>query len=212
MKKSTLLAFIAAVALAIALPISASASSVSFTSSGGTIWIGSSGLSTSSSSGFTSPSQIGQIHNLGGQSFNGANLGSLTFSTGALTSGTLGSNATFAGGGSLSLALNGSIQSLPSAVVFNGTFSGPVTMTQMANGSFTLTGTVSGMLGGKLVNGTATLLTGPMRNGQLSINSANVNIALPVPEPGTLSLLGTGLLGLAGLVRRKRRVCQTART
>ena len=195
--------------LAMALPIGALASTVHITGSGGTLWIEPNGLATSSSSGFTSPVQIGHVQNLYGSSFNGANLGSLTFSTGALATGSLGSNSTFSGGGSFTLALNGSVKDLPSTVLFQGAFSSPLTVAQGRNGLLTLTGSIAGLLGGHTVNGTVTILTGPMRNGQLAINSATVDIGLPVPEPGTLSLLGTGLLGMAGLVRRKRKLAES---
>src|SRR5258707_10208402 len=115
MKKLIVLA-----ALVLALPLSAFASSVGITSQGGTLWIDTSGLATSSSSGFTSPSQIATVSNLYGHSFNGANLGRLTFSTGALTSGSLGSNATFAGGWPVPLPLNVPVGAPPHAVLYTG--------------------------------------------------------------------------------------------
>jgi len=54
------------------------------------------------------------------------------------------------------------------------------------------------------VEGMLYMLSQATSDGQLAITGARVDIALPVPEPGTLSLLGTGLLSIAGLVRRKR--------
>src|SRR5713226_3022321 len=115
MKKLTLLAL-----LTLALPLSAMASSVDISSQGGTLWVGSNGISTSSSSGFTSPSKVGLVKGLGGKNFAGLNLGRLTFSTGALTSGSLATGATFAAGGSFTISLNGSVKGLPNATVFQG--------------------------------------------------------------------------------------------
>src|SRR5258707_5365335 len=157
MKKLIVLA-----ALVLALPLSAFASSVGITSQGGTVWIDTSGLATASSSGFTSPSQIATVSNLYGHSFNGTNLGRLTFSTGALTSGSLGSNATFAGGGSFTIALNGSVNGLPNAVLFQGAFSGPITVAELDNGSLQLAGNISGLVSNHTVNGTVLITTRPM--------------------------------------------------
>jgi hypothetical protein len=193
--------------LALALPLAAFASSsIDTTNVGGTLTGSASGLSLSNST-------LTQVSGLFGNSglIQGLDLGTVSFTTGALTSGSLtGGNATFAAGGTFSITGNG-VNGVPNGVIFSGTFSGPVTVVENGAGSsfsYTITGALSGTLytGFKTVAATSqiTVFThkGPLVNGgSVTISSGDTTIV--VPEPGTLSLFGTGLIGLAGLVRRK---------
>jgi hypothetical protein len=84
------------------------------------------------------------------------------------------------------------------------------TLITLANGThnYTLTGSVTGTwYNGATVSGATvqlTINTGKgFFNGQTTISSGDTNIDVTVPEPGTLGLLGTGLVGLAGVLRRK---------
>lgn len=192
------------VLLALALPMAAFATnSVDFTNSGGTLSGSSSGLSLSGS-------ELIAVNGLNGMGLITGDLGSITFSTGALMSGNLQMGGTFAGGGSFVITGNGT-NGIPNGVIFNGTFTGTVTWSvlTLSDGThnYTLVGTISGMwYNGSTVNGATiqlTINTGKgFFNGQTNISSGDTNIGT-VPEPGTLGLLGTGLVGLAGVLRRK---------
>jgi hypothetical protein len=192
MKKLILLAV-----LALALPTAVFASSnIDYTNSGGTLSGSSNGLSLNGSALVAINSGSGLV--------TGSDLGSVSFQTGVLLSGSLQNGGTFAAGGSFT------ITDSSNGVLFSGTFSGPVTWTMvtLSNGThnYTLTGSLSGSTGSgfNTVGATVqlTINTGKsFFNGCTRISSGDTNVV--VPEPGSLSLLGTGLIALGGMIRRK---------
>jgi hypothetical protein len=103
----------------LALTIPATANTIDFSNVGGTLSGSTAGLTLSGST------LVAVIGLNGGGTING-NLGSVTFSTGALASGTLAMGGTFAAGGTFTITGNGS-NGVPNGVLFSGTFSGPVT-------------------------------------------------------------------------------------
>jgi hypothetical protein len=189
--------------LTLALSASGSANSVDFTNSGGTLSGSNAGLSLGGST-------LIEVNGLDGLGRVLGVLGSVTFSTGALTSGSLTMGGTFASGGSFVITGNGT-DGIPNGLIFNGSFSGPVTwsLINLANGTheYTLSGALTGtwftgaMVYGATIQLTVNTGTG-FFNGSAGISSGDTNISV-VPEQSSLTLLGTGLVGLAGVLRKK---------
>jgi hypothetical protein len=138
------------------------------------------------------------------------NLGTVSFSTGALTSGSLQMGGTFASGGNFTINGNGT-NGVADGVLFSGAFSGPATwiLTTLANGThnYTLTAVVTGTMGSTAVQGVTVQLTvntgKGFFNGATSIAGGDTTVVSFVPEPSTLAMLTTGLLAIGGGIRRR---------
>jgi hypothetical protein len=200
--------------LALTLPIAAWADPITLTNQFGSISVSDSGLSTVGS-------ELTQFDNF--QAAKGHSLGTVTYSTGALTSGSIAAGGTFSATGSTfdvigrglwAKSLDG--WSHGKVTLFAGSF---VDTAQYPNGivwtltsskgvnlTYSLTGALQGTLyTGRQVTGTTTQNFFTTK-GQLAAGIGHIRIGgttFYTPEPGTLGLLGSGLVGIAAMFRRK---------
>ena len=196
--------------LLLLLPIAAWADAVDLTNQSGTITYTDAGVVSTGSqlvsfAGITAPK--------------GSALGSVSFTTGAFTGSSLWQNGTFSSTGStfditgqgkwLAGVLGAPAKS--KVALFTGSFVGPISWTVVsavhANYVFNLSGTIAGALWtGQNVTGTTTQTIYSYTDQWPTDHKGVIHVGnsqLAVPEPGTLSLLGTGLLTIAGTMRRK---------
>ena len=190
------------IVLALALPLTAFADGIVLTNQNGSITISNAGISSFGS-------QLKRFNGIVAPA--GHSLGSVRFSTGALTSGSLAAGGTFSSTGSSFVVIGKGNYGQPKGTIFSGSFVGPIMWTLTSapgakNLTFTLSGTIQGMLyDGRKVTGT-TVQNIFTVNGQLSQGIGHIRVGstpLAIPEPGTLSLFGAGLVGLGGMFRRK---------
>jgi len=189
--------------LALAMSTAAFADTITITNEGGTISVSDAGLFSKGS----------RLMNYNGTS-SGRTMGTVSFGTGAFSGHSLYSGGTFSSAGSyFDIYGAGGKYGAPKGVIFTGAFVGPITWTQIAPSGHQLGFELTGQLAGMLFNGhDATGSTTQIfwaSNHQMGLGIGHITMGTTklssTPEPSTLGLLGTGLVGIAALFRPKKK-------
>jgi len=188
--------------LVLVLPIAARADGINLTNQFGTVTISNSGI-------VTQGSELMSFNGI--QAPKNHSLGTVSFATGALLTGDIWNGGTFSDVGSSFMVTGRGSYGEPRGLIFAGAFTGTIDWNLVASNKqfheYQLIGEIIGQLyTGRTVTGSTTQTIYTYWNqekvdhkGAIHLGSTHLN----TPEPGTLGMMGAGLVAIAGAVRRK---------